>query len=421
MATFGFHYFPDDTHYRAGDLQAWLPELQALGARWLTLLGSLTRNVPEPFISGLKAAGLEPIIHIPATPIRAADVEALAPLFNAYARWGVRYVVVFTEPNTRAAWSQMEWARAGLVERFLETMIPIWQAQLSAGLEPVFPALKAGGDYWDTAFLEAALAGLQRAQPELLKRLTFAVNLWTFGRPLEWGAGGLKAWPMARPYATPPGTQDQRGFHLFDWYNEIIEARVGERRPLLCLAGGPRLGEAVPTGDEQPPSLDDLRHASCIQAIITLMNENRLPANLLNVNFWLLAAPASSPFAGEAWYRNDGATLSAVETLKQSAIRRAAPLRRGEADSKTRPISHYLLLPTFEWGISEWHWHAALEFVKAQRPVCGFSVDEALLARRVTIFGNEQGVSAEAEAKLKQAGCEVERIVNREAGSATGD
>jgi hypothetical protein len=34
----GFHYYPDYNHYRDKDLHKWLPELDALGATWLTLL-----------------------------------------------------------------------------------------------------------------------------------------------------------------------------------------------------------------------------------------------------------------------------------------------------------------------------------------------------------------------------------------------
>lgn len=426
MTSFGFHYFPDDLHYRATDLNAWLPELRALGARWLTVLGSLTRAIPETFLLGLKQAGIEPIIHIPAMPMRPLAPDDLAALFQTYARWGVRYVSVFTEPNTRAAWLPTEWGRTGLVERFLDVMGPVWQAQRAAGLEPVFPALRAGGDYWDTAFLEAALAGLQRRnQTDLLRALTFAVNLWTGNRPLDWGAGGLRAWPLVKPYLTPPGSQDQRGFHLFDWHNEIIEARAGAPRPLLCLAGGPRWGE---TTDPAFPPLDEVRHASCTDALWQQMNEKRLPANLLNLNFWLLAAPEGSPFAAEAWYRSDGSTLAAVDVLKRRAPAaapksgyspKAAPVTH---TAPAKALHHYLLLPTFEWGVSEWHWAAALDFVKAHQPVCGFSLEEAALAQRVTILGNEQGVSAEAESALRQAGCAVERVLvgGRSAEGAAG-
>ena len=53
MTTHGFHYFPDELHYRRADLQTWLLELLGLDAKWITLIGSMTRAVPEAFIRGL--------------------------------------------------------------------------------------------------------------------------------------------------------------------------------------------------------------------------------------------------------------------------------------------------------------------------------------------------------------------------------
>jgi len=416
MTALGFHYFPDESHYRALDLQVWLPELRALGAQWLTLVGSLTRAVPEPFIRGLIEAGIAPVVHIPATPVHVVDLPTLEPLFKTYARWGVRYVVLFSEPNARTAWSPSEWGKTALVERFLDALIPALQAQAEAGLHPIFPPLKAGGDYWDTGFLEAALAGMaRRGQSDLAQQLTFAVNLWTFNRPSDWGAGGLKRWPEAKPYLTPPGSQDQRGFHLFDWYTEIILDRLGEARPLVCLAGGPRPGDQT---DPAFPPVNEARHASCTQGIVQAALGGALPTHLLNVNFWLLGASEGSPFAQDAWYRGNGSTLAAADVLKRQAILSTRPAKRAHIKlpdfdrlaGQPKPIQHYLLLPTFEWGVSEWHWNAALAFVKVHRPTCGFSIEEAGQAQRVTIFGNEQGVSQEAEMALRKAGCQVERI-----------
>ena len=336
MTTLGFHYFPDETHYRRADLQAWLPELQALGARWLTVVGSLNRAVPEPFINGLIQARIEPIVHIPAPLGRSSPSQdiglTLAPLFTTYARWGVKYVALFSEPNMRAAWAPGDWGAAGLVERFLDLLVPALQAQADAGLHPTFPALRAGGDYWDTAFLAAALASLaRRGLSSLARQLTFAVNLWTFNRPVDWGAGGPRRWPEARPYLTPPGAQDQRGFHLFEWYDEIIRAGVGEARPILCLAGGPRPGDRT---DATLPPVDDSRHASCTHEIAQAAAQDALPAPLLNVNFWLIGAAQSSPYAREAWYRSDGSTLEAVRVLKSIDTLGQKPERRTCDESK---------------------------------------------------------------------------------------
>jgi hypothetical protein len=425
MTTFGFHYFPDDTHYRVSDLHAWLPELQALGAGWLTLVGSLTRAVPEAFIKPLCEAGIEPIIHLPVVPIRPilpADLEAL---FKSYERWGVKYVALFSEPNVRSAWSPAEWGKPALVERFLEVLLPVLEAQVEAGLTPVFPALRAGGDYWDTGFLEAALAGInRRGASKIAEQLVFAVNLWTYNRPLSWGQGGLQRWPEAKPYLTPPGTQDQQGFHLVDWYDEIIRSRLGESHPFLCLSGGPRMGDHT---DKNFLPVDELWHESCIRELWQTQARQELLPNLLNINFWLLGAGEGSPFANEAWYRGNGTTVPAVDVLKQrvqvqtkaSKVLKAAGALDATLAGQTeagsaKPIQHYLLLPAFEWGISEWHWSAAIEYVKAFRPTCGFSPQEAAQAQRVTIVGNEQGISRDSENMLRLAGCAVERVAGRD-------
>lgn len=419
MTTLGFHYFPDDIHYRPSDLQTWLPELQALGAKWLTLVGSLSRAVPEGFIKALVEAGIEPIIHLPVVPLRRVAPEDLESLFRSYARWGVKYVALFSEPNLRTAWASTEWGKTGLVERFLDLLAPALKAEADGGLQPVFPALRAGGDYWDTAFLEAALAGLNRRKlGEWVKQLVFAVNLWTFNRPVNWGEGGLKRWPEAKPYLTPPGTQDQQGFHLVDWYDPIIADRLGEPHPFICLAGGPRLGDQT---DKNYLPLDELRHETCIREIMQAQANQALLPNLQNVNFWLLTAPGDSPFGREAWYHSDGTLLPAVETLKhrlqvqvRAAKAVAAQQETAGAGAHPKPIQHYLLMPAFEWGISEWHWNAAVDFVKAFRPACGFSPEEAAHAQRVTILGNEQGISRDVENMLRLAGCAVERVAGQD-------
>ncbi|MBI4769465.1 MAG: hypothetical protein HY784_03390 [Chloroflexi bacterium] len=265
----GFHYYDDSLHYRAADLERWLPELQALGARWLTLLAPLNRAVPEPFISGLLAAGIQPVLHLrPVAPIHAVDLAELRPLLETYARWGVRYLCVFDRPNTRAAWTAADWSRPGLVDRFLELWLPLAGAQLAAGLEPVFPALEPGGDYWDTLFLEAALDGLlAREQGDLLPRLTFAFTAFTRGRPPAWGAGGPRRWPQTRPYLTPAGSQDQCGFRGFEWLSAVITDRLGAPRPLLCLAGG-----AAPEqrGDPAHPASEAGDHCQVNAALAAL-------------------------------------------------------------------------------------------------------------------------------------------------------
>lgn len=419
----GFHYFPDEAHYRTKDVQAWLPELKALGASWLTVIGSPERAIPESFLRPVIEAGIEPIIHMPVTPIRSLDEEALTTLYRSYARWGVHYVVLFDQPNRRDSWAADHWGREALADRFLDLLLPGLQLAQRHGLAPVFPPLTQGGDYWDTSFLDAAINLLQkRGQTQLLKELVFAVYGFAFNRPVEWGAGGAARWTSSRPYITPPGSQDQRGFRSFEWYAEVIRARLGDPRPLIMLAGGAKLGDS----DEPTlPQVDPLRHALCNMAIARAVRDRTLPTYLTNVSFWLLAAEDDGPHAAAAWYRGDGSTLAVVGELKKQA---AAAVQAVAAQERRRspqpvllpnghkPIYHYVLLPTFEWGVSDWHWSAALDYVRKFQPACGFSVAEAQAAKFVTIVGNEQGISAAAEDALRAAGCAVERVQGRDGG-----
>ncbi len=75
-----------------------------------------------------------------------------------------------------------------------------------------------------------------------------------------------------------------------------------------------------------------------------------------------------------------------------------------------KALGHYLLFwqtPT-DWARDDWH--SAENYVARFRVTMGFSVDDAMQAEYVTIVGGPLGVSPEAEARLKAAGCQVERI-----------
>ena len=63
--------------------------------------------------------------------------------------------------------------------------------------------------------------------------LALSAYAWTHGRSLDWGAGGPERWPSARPYLTPAGSQDQRGFRIFDWYRAVTQATIGADLPML--------------------------------------------------------------------------------------------------------------------------------------------------------------------------------------------
>jgi hypothetical protein len=458
----GFHYFSDANHYREHDLDVWLPKLQSLGCSWLTMLAPAERAVPEYFINGIINAGIQPILHLnsPIEPFR--QESSLQLLLESYAHWGVKYLVLFDRPNLRASWQPSVWAQADLVERFLDLFIPMAEMTRKAGLCPVFPALEPGGDYWDIAFLQAALRGLERrGKMTLIDSMALGAYAWADNHPLDWGMGGPERWPAARPYFTPEGAQDQRGFRIFDWYLTVTQAELGFTRPILLLKAGSRIGDQA---DPSRPAVDAMAHAQRNLALArwmcgeTQMQDAELctspqlepvPNEVLTCNFWLLSAAQDSPDFADAWYPSSEKSLPASGLMRQwidglqkttPAVDKSmansqpaqvqTPSQAQEAETKSdslsssdtigpespsrtndHPIAHYLLLPSYEWGIDEWYLDMTRAFVKENQPTMGFSIAEACLAKRVTVVGGVQAFPESVVETLHNAGCAVERMI----------
>jgi hypothetical protein len=458
----GFHYFSDANHYREHDLDVWLPKLQSLGCSWLTMLAPAERAVPEFFIEGVIHAGIQPVLHLnlPIEPFR--QESSLQLLLESYAHWGVKYLVLFDRPNLRASWQPSVWAQADLVERFLDLFIPLAEMTCKVGLCPVFPALEPGGDYWDIAFLQAALRGLERrGKMTLIDSMALGVHAWADNLPLDWGMGGPERWPAARPYFTPKGAQDQRGFRIFDWYLTVTQAELGFTRPILLLKAGSRMGDHA---DTSRPTVDEMAHARRNLALARWMcGETQLqdrelclstylepvPSEVLACNFWLLSAEQNSPDAANAWYPSPEKSLPASGLMRQwvegwqktnpssdkglvssqpAQIQTSSQAQKRETNadslstsdpissesssrSNDHPIAHYLLLPRYEWGIDEWYLDMTRAFVKAHQPTMGFSIAEASLAGRVTVVGGVQAFPDSVIETLHNAGCAVERMI----------
>jgi hypothetical protein len=440
----GFHYFPDTLHYRESDLNTWLPELRSLGATWVTLVAPNDRAIPEVFLRGLISEGIEPILHFHLPLDQSTQINDLRLLFNTYARWGIHYVVLFDRPNLRTSWPATAWAQSNLVERFLDIYLPLAKAATQAGLIPVFPPLEPGGDYWDTAFLRGALQGIQRrGYHQLLQKFVIGAYAFPSNRPLDWGAGGPERWPGARPYHTPQGSQDQRGFRIFDWYLTQFRAVIDLPCAILLLGAGCRPGDHF---DPAFPPIDRASHAKtnlsiaasmigkerlASQGLTGLEDQEAVSAEVLACNFWLLAATKDSPSAGDAWIQPDGNTLPVAGALRQwlSKLNATEEQTQPQAVRVTVPhsspspippiqhtrknghaIQHYLLLPTYEWGIADWHLDVIRPFVKKYRPTIGFSIKEAKQAARVTLIGGSQSFPDTVLEELRSANCTVEQI-----------
>lgn len=401
-ARLGYVYFLDDQHYTQADFAAWIPVLTSLQAKWLVLRASPERAVPEAFVIGLQEVGIQPIIHIPSL-IGELNAAEISPLLISYSRWGVRYVVMYDRPNQRANWRASDWGRSGLVERFLDHLLPILRQQLAAGLIPVFPPLEPGGDYWDTAFLEGALKSLvRRGETEILKRLTLGMYGWSYDRPLDWGKGGPSRWLESRPYHTPINSQDQIGFRIFDWYREISSRILGRELPMLVLAGG-----ALP--GEDPSSAGAEAHVEQTLAIMRAISSDDVPASVLNYAFYHLGASTDQLTSNAAWFPSVEHPLPVVAAL-QGIVSQSVSAHGG---SIRKPLNHYVLIPsTYDENVGR-NWQLITEFARSKDAVVGFSAREARMAKTVTVIADDEAVSEDITVDLHAAGCEVERKTDK--------
>ena len=431
----GFQYYPDTIHFRESDLQKWLPELGALRASWLVLQSSAGRAIPEFFISGLIDAGIEPIIQFRLPLGETLDISQINPILSAYCRWGVKKIIFFDRPNTRSVWSSVGWAQQDLMERFLDQFMPLADLVIKMGANPVLPPLEPGGSYWDTAFLRSVLEALSRHnQTELLNNLVISAYAWTNFKSLNWGNGGSQRWPFSKPYLTPSNSQDQRGFRIFDWYNTVTQSVLQTMLPTIVLGAGVPCDPDTLALKEFPHE----EHAINNLAIAKLLSGEKvkdpannkdmlepLPENIISCNYWLLAADQSSPYQKQAWFQTNDPDLPVVEQFKQWAaklpVNKPVPtektlefdtqyVSKSPANNPARPISHYLLLPSYDWGIADWHLDVIRPFVKKYHPTVGFSLNEASMADRVTVIGNLHNFPENSLNQLRQSGCRVERI-----------
>ena len=323
--------------------------------------------MPEDFIRGLNERGVRPIPWIRA-PIGAVGVEQIASDLTQYANWGVREVVVYDRPNHKSGWTSDAWARAGLVERFVDQMLPILQLQNAAGMNPMLPPLHPGGDYWDTAFLESTLRSMmRRGHRSLVDSLRLASYAWALGKPLDWGAGGPARWPNSLPYNTADNSQDQIGFRAFDWYAATTESVLGTALSMIVISAG--AGEGLePSGEE-------------IAAMVRALNSGEIPETVLSFNIDS---------------QGSGLALPPVSVQSEKVVKSAAP----------KALRHFVLLP--DGPISKDTWATARSLAKDG--IFGTSPDEALQASRVTLLGNETEISPSVEQRLILGGCEVDRV-----------
>jgi hypothetical protein len=429
---FGIHYFEDTTHYRELDLLSWLPELTNLGITWVNLLSEKGRAIPEAFLKGLVQAGISVNIRFTFTFKDAPTLAEITPLLQSYAAWGVKTVQFFDRPNEKSSWNASSWTDQDMIGKYLDILLPYITLANQHGLQTILPPLQPGGSYWDTIFLRSMLSSImERGEQKLLDTIILSAYAWTGKHSLNWGAGGAAKWPTARPYFSPPDVEDQRGFRIFDWYNEIMRSEIGMELPIVLYHCG------IPADPflSHPIQFTEKELISCNQEIFNLLHPELtrdeisqtqpLPANILACSFWILSARDSDAWQPQAWFHENGSPTLLGKAMQEKTLtsvikpQKRPSLAVTQAMPKANPTGHqngnhplkeYILLPKYDWGIADFHLDAIRPYIKKYQPTIGFSMEEAKFARQVLIIGGEQTFPISYVNELKAAGCSVERI-----------
>jgi hypothetical protein len=164
----------------------------------------------------------------------------------------------------------------------------------------------------------------------------------------------------------------------------------------ICLAGN---------FTDQPPTPAQLSATSQLTAWLMVKLNLPLDAVHAHKDYVGTACPGNQWDNGARWGEQ-------LRRQVQDALASAGPPVTAPAG---KALGHYVL---FWQTVNDW---AKDDFLGAQayigrfRVTVGFSVDDAKQAEYVTIVGGPLGVSPEAEAFLRAAGCKVERVAGNTA------
>jgi hypothetical protein len=416
----GFHFFSEDNNFNDANLSAVLGQLPALQAAWIVLTATPQRAIPEFFIRSLVDHNISPIIHFDSSLSNSINPTEYEALLIAYANWGVTHVIFFDKPNDMQSWSTSDWVQQNIVDRFLDRFIPLANLAIEHGINPVLPPLMPGGSIWDTIFLRMVLEGLQRRnQHELLDHLIISAYGWTFGHCLNWGAGGSERNPEAKAYTPAQAdVENHLGFRVIDWYNGICESILQRKLPAILLQAGLK-NEPKNT---QKLSEEDAKSILLIARILDgesipdedqpLTSLDPIPENVISCNFYCFDTNNPSLFSIEPEIKNSLHALLASKVSPKSI--------GGEVEQvEDHPLNEFVLIPSYEWGVADWHLDVIRPFIKKRRPIVGFSINEAKFAKNILAIGDQTQFSEDQLDELRQSGCRVERIMGSGTSIAT--
>jgi hypothetical protein len=193
------------------------------------------------------------------------------------------------------------------------------------------------------------------------------------------------------------------GFHYFIYDDgrieqtqplEIISKHAGganETSIGICLAGN---------FTDQPPT--EAQFLSASQLTAWLLQELNLPIEAIHPHkdYVVTACPGDQWDSDDKWGER-------LQRQVRDALAGAGPV---VTTPTGKPLGHYVLFwqTSDDWAKDDFL--GAENYVGRFRVTVGFSLDDAMQAEYVTIVGGSLGVSSEAEALLRAAGCKVERV-----------
>ncbi len=153
-------------------------------------------------------------------------------------------------------------------------------------------------------------------------------------------------------------------------------------------------------------------------------NQTAPPAPQLDAAAWLIAwlmqelnIPIENVLGHKEFPRNatacPGYQWDAGKRWKDLLLKGVEEVRTGGKEVAAKALPHYVLFWKHEDGWAEEDWAAAGEYVARFDAVAGFSEKSARLAELVTIVGGPAGVGPDVEARLRAAGCVVQRVAGK--------
>ena len=391
IVQFGFHYFDDLQHFTQKNLNYWMTNIGG-NIQWIVLKSSCYRAIPEVVLQFCAENNLNVLVQFDFAEWQAAPEQEFADLLSYYRKQGIAFIQLDGAMNMRGVWAKTHRANT-ILRQIADVVLAFQQIAETFGFSHVLPKMIPGGDYWDLVVLRYVLQQL-REQKANLDLVVLSFLAWFNQHPVLWGRGGKEKWTERQPYQEGFSGEDHRGFMGFEWYQEIANEELGRQLPVLLLEVGDDF-----FADEHAT----VENLTSLSGLIGKEQNAGLFSKVLGLCF-------AYPQSGYADATSTFFTEQLPEPVREKTVRHAViekekpVIQRKEIE---KSISHYLLLPQYNWGISPWHLEVALPFIRKFKPTIGYSLQEAMHARFVTVVMDEDVFSRESLQALRKNGCKL--------------